>query len=96
MDECLVEVSLDISNRPYFIIHGEECFAGKAGDIELDLVLEFFRAVCVNAGITMHLTVYASGGPHHLAEASFKAFARAFQEAIRITGTDIPSTKHVL
>jgi len=96
MDECLVEVSLDICNRPYFIIHGEESFAGKAGDIELDLVLEFFRALCFNAGITMHLTVYAAGGPHHLAEASFKAFARALKEAIRITGTEIPSTKHVL
>jgi len=96
MDECLVEVSLDICNRPYFIIHGEEHFAGKAGDFELDLVLEFFRALCFNAGITMHLTVYAGGGPHHLAEASFKAVARALKEAVSITGTDIPSTKHVL
>lgn len=96
MDECLVEVSLDLSNRPYFAIHGDDDFRGQAGDIELELVPEFFRAMAFNAGMTLHFTVYASGNAHHLAEACFKAFARALKDAIRITGTEIPSTKHVL
>lgn len=96
MDECLVEASLDLSNRPYFVIHGEEDFRGQAGDIELELVPEFFRALAFNAGMTLHMSVIASGNAHHLAEACFKAFARALRDAVRITGTEIPSTKQVL
>lgn len=96
MDESLVEVSLDISGRPYFMVHGEEDFSGAVGDMELDLVPEFFRALAFNSGITMHLTVISSGNAHHLAECCFKAFARAFRKAIAITGEDVPSTKEML
>jgi imidazoleglycerol-phosphate dehydratase len=96
MDECLVEVALDISGRPYFTIHGDAAFAGQAGDIDLELVPEFFRSLAFNAGITMHMSVFASGNAHHLAEACFKAFARALREALTIIGKDIPSTKQVL
>jgi len=93
MDEALVEACIDLSGRPFFIVHGGEVFHGKAGDLDLELVPEFFRALAFNAGITMHMTVYASGNGHHLAEACFKAFARALKEAVAVTGTDIPSTK---
>ncbi len=93
MDECLVEVCLDISGRSYFQIHGGDVFHGQAGDLDLELVPEFFRAVAFNAGITLHMTVCAAGNGHHLAEASFKACARAIREAVAVTGTEIPSTK---
>ncbi len=93
MDEALVEVCLDISGRPFFVIHGGDHFHGKAGDLDLELVPEFFRSLAFQAGITMHMTIFACGNGHHLAEACFKAFARAFKEASAVTGTDIPSTK---
>lgn len=96
MDEALVEVCLDISDRPYFEIHGPDVFRGRAGDLDLELVPEFFRSLAFQAGITVHMTVYASGNAHHLAEACFKAFARALKEAVAVTGTDIPSTKAYL
>jgi imidazoleglycerol-phosphate dehydratase len=93
MDEALVEVCLDISGRPYFQIHGSGVFQGQAGDLNLELVPEFFRALAFNAGITMHMSVFASGNGHHLAEACFKACARALKEAAAITGIEVPSTK---
>jgi imidazoleglycerol-phosphate dehydratase len=96
MDECLVEVCLDLSGRPYFTVHGEDVFSGKAGDLDLELVPEFFRSLAFQAGITMHMTIFASGNGHHLAEACFKAFARALRQAVSISGTDIPSTKATL
>lgn len=96
MDETLVEACLDISGRPYFQIHGQADFHGRAGDFDLELVPEFFRAVAFNAGITLHMSVFASGNGHHLAEACFKAFARAMRDAVAVTGTDIPSTKEIL
>ena len=96
MDESLVEACLDISGRPFFVIHGGDVFHGRAGDLDLELVPEFFRSLAFQAGITTHMSVLASGNGHHLAEACFKAFARAFKEAVAVTGTDIPSTKAYL
>ena len=96
MDESLVEVCLDISGRPYFEVHGGDVFRGRAGDLDLELVPEFFRSLAFQAGITVHMTVYAWGNGHHLAEACFKAFARALKDAVAVTGTDIPSTKAYL
>ncbi|MGC9324745.1 MAG: imidazoleglycerol-phosphate dehydratase HisB [Desulfomonilia bacterium] len=96
MDEALVEAALDISGRPYFSLHGEDAFHGSAGDLVLELVPEFFRALVFQSGITLHMTVCASGNKHHLVEACFKSFARAMKDAITITGSDIPSTKDIL
>ncbi|HOJ13270.1 MAG TPA: imidazoleglycerol-phosphate dehydratase HisB [Deltaproteobacteria bacterium] len=96
MDEALVEVCIDLSGRPFFAVHGAEAFKGRCGDIDLDLVVEFFRALAFNAGITMHVTVGAHANGHHLAEACFKAFARALKEASAVTGVGVPSTKETL
>ncbi|HPS94279.1 MAG TPA: imidazoleglycerol-phosphate dehydratase HisB [Deltaproteobacteria bacterium] len=93
MDESLVEVTIDLSGRPFFVIHGGDFFHGQAGDLDLELVPEFFRSLAFQAGITMHVTVCASGNGHHLSEACFKAFARALKQAVSVSGTDIPSTK---
>ncbi|HDM32509.1 MAG TPA: imidazoleglycerol-phosphate dehydratase HisB [Deltaproteobacteria bacterium] len=96
MDESLVEACMDISDRAYFTIHGEDPFHNQAGNFPLELVPEFFRALAFNAGITLHVTVYAARNTHHAAEACFKALARALAQAVAISGKDIPSTKGVL
>jgi len=96
MDESLVEACLDISGRPFFQVHGGGVFHGQAGDLDLELVPEFFRALAFNAGITLHLSVLAAGNGHHLAEACFKALARALKEAAAVTGVEVPSTKESL
>ncbi len=96
MDESLVEACLDISGRPYFQIHGGDVFHGQAGDLDLELVPEFFRALVFNAGVTLHLSVISSGNGHHLVEACFKALARALKEAAAVTGVEVPSTKERL
>lgn len=93
MDETLVEVCLDISGRPFFQTHAPDVFHGQAGDLDLELVPEFLRALAFNAGITLHVSVLASGNGHHLAEACFKACARALKEAVAVTGHEVPSTK---
>jgi len=96
MDESLVEVCMDISDRPYFMIHGEDVFKGQVGDVPLELIPEFFRAVAFNAGITLHISIYEAGNSHHMVEACFKAFARALKDAVLVVGSSIPSTKEIL
>ncbi|GHT50821.1 imidazoleglycerol-phosphate dehydratase [Endomicrobiia bacterium] len=95
MDEALVETVLDISNRPYLVFN-VELPACKVGDFETELVEEFFRAVIVNAGITLHVNVIHGKNTHHIIEGIFKSFGRALGEAIKISSDNIPSTKGVL
>ncbi len=96
MDESMVEACLDISGRPFFELHGPDVFRGQVRDFDLELVPEFLRAFAFNAGITLHMTVCASGNGHHVAEGAFKALARAMRQAVKITGSEIPSTKEAL
>jgi imidazoleglycerol-phosphate dehydratase len=97
MDESLVLVALDLSGRPFFVYEGGPVGEAIAG-FDAGLVAEFFRAVCNNARMTMHVRVFAAGDLHHTIEAVFKAFGKALRRAVetdpRVTG--IPSTKGVL
>jgi imidazoleglycerol-phosphate dehydratase len=81
MDESLATCSLDISNRP-FLVFNAEFSDEKVGEFDTSLTEEFFRALAFNAGITLHLNVLYGGNSHHKIEAIFKAFARAFKEAV--------------
>jgi imidazoleglycerol-phosphate dehydratase len=97
MDEALVLASLDLSGRPFFA--GDLDLARrKIGDFDAELVPEFFRAVATHGLLTLHLRQLAGENGHHLAEAAFKAFARALDAATRrddrVAG--VPSTKGVL
>jgi imidazoleglycerol-phosphate dehydratase len=101
LDEALAQAVVDVSGRPY-LVHGGEP-AGFAhhligGHFTGSMVRHVFEAIAFNAGLTMHITVIAGRDPHHIAEAEFKAFARAFRTAVepdaRVTG--IPSTKGAL
>jgi imidazoleglycerol-phosphate dehydratase len=95
MDEALAEAALDISGRPF--LAWQVAFARpKIGTFDTELVEEFFRALAFNAGVTLHVTLKAGTNAHHVAEACFKAVARALRAAVepdpRAAGA-IPSTK---
>ena len=95
MDEALAEAAIDISGRP-FLAWSVPFQRPKIGSFDTELVEEFFRAFAFNAAITLHVALKAGSNAHHVAEASFKAVARALRMAIemdpRAAGT-IPSTK---
>jgi imidazoleglycerol-phosphate dehydratase len=98
MDEALAEAALDISGRP-FLTWSVSFSRPKIGSFDTELVEEFFRAFAFNAGVTLHVTLKAGGNAHHVAEACFKAVARALRMAVepdpRAAGA-IPSTKGAL
>ena len=98
MDEALAEAAVDISGRP-FLAWSVPFARPKIGSFDTELVEEFFRALAFNAGLTLHVTLKAGSNAHHVAEACFKALARALREAVepdpRAMGA-IPSTKGVL
>lgn len=97
MDDSLVSVSMDISGRPY-LVYRVPTRTERVGNFPVGLVQEFFRAVSVHAGITLHIHALEGQEAHHTLEATFKAFARALAEALerdeRMKG--VPSTKGTL
>jgi imidazoleglycerol-phosphate dehydratase len=99
LDEALIEVALDCSGRPflhYDVTFGADQAALGNPGFDPQLAEEFFRALCVAGGLTMHLSLRYGKNAHHIVEASFKAVARALRDAVRREGTAIPSTKGVL
>ena len=98
MDEALAEVAIDISGRAYCV--WSVAFAQpKVGAMDTELFEEFFRAFVGNALITLHVTRKAGSNAHHVAEACFKALARALRMAVAIDpriGDAVPSTKGAL
>jgi imidazoleglycerol-phosphate dehydratase len=98
MDEALVEAAIDISGRP-FLAWSVRFATPKIGEMDTELFEEFFRAFATNALITLHLTQKAGSNAHHVAEACFKALARALRVAVEADlriGDAIPSTKEAL
>ncbi len=83
MDESLVQVSLDLSDRP-FLVFDAVMTQQMVGQLDTQLVEEFFRAVAFNAGITLHIKLLHGSNCHHIIEAMFKAFGRALDEATKI------------
>jgi len=98
MDEALVDAALDLSGRP-FLAWSVAFERDKIGEMDTELFEEFFRALAMNALMTLHVTQRAGRNAHHVAEACFKAVARALRTATepdpRAPGT-IPSTKGAL
>ena len=94
MDDALALCAVDLCGRPYFVF---ECnfTAEKTGDLDTELVREFFYAVSYSAGMNLHIRMISGINNHHMIESIFKAFSRALDEA---TGkdsriTDVLSTK---
>ena len=101
LDDALAQAVVDVSGRPYLVHSGEpEGFEHHliGGHFTGSMIRHVFEALSVNAGLTVHLRVLAGRDPHHIAEAEFKAFARAFRQAValdpRVVG--VPSTKGAL
>ena len=101
LDESLAEAVVDISGRPFLVHTGEpEAFVYHliGGHFTGAMVRHVFEAITFHAGLTVHVEVIRGRDPHHIAEAEFKAFARAFRAAKRrdpeVVG--IPSTKGAL
>ena len=97
MDETLVLCAIDLSGRP-FLSYDLELTTDKVGYMETELVKEFFYAVSYSAGMNLHIKKLSGGNNHHVIEASFKAFAKALDEACsydeRISG--VLSTKGLM
>ena len=80
MDETLAQACLDFSGRP-FLVFGAEIPKIKLGNYDTEMTEEFFRAVAMHCGLTLHIRVLYGSNVHHIIEAIFKAFARAVAEA---------------
>ncbi len=95
MDEAATTCALDLSNRPFLVY--EVDVHGKVGEFDTELVEEFFHAIVMNAGLTVHIIQDRGRNKHHILEATFKAFAVALRRAMaRNDKLGIPSTKGVL
>ena len=95
MDEALGFACLDISGRPFLVFDCD--FSSPAiGEMDTQMVEEFFRALAFQAGITLHLRCEYGKNDHHKAEALFKAFAHALKQAVADNGGGVLSTKGVL
>lgn len=98
LDEALARCVVDVSGRPYLHFEAAMPELVIGGDFASSLVEEFWRAVAVNAGLTVHIDLIRARNAHHAAEAIFKASALALRDATRITGDTlrVPSTKGML
>ena len=94
MDETLVLCAIDLSGRPYFAFDAEFT-TDRVGDMDTEMVREFFYAVSYSAGMNLHMKVLSGTNNHHIIEALFKAFGKALDDASSYDSriTDILSTK---
>lgn len=97
MDEALILVAVDLSGRPY-LAYEVDIMVERLGDLEVELLEEFLRALVNHGGITLHIKKLAGRNAHHMAEALFKALGRALRQAVglNLAITGVPSTKGVL
>lgn len=97
MDDALCLCAVDLCGRPYFAFDGEFP-AERVGELDTELVREFFYAVSYSAGMNLHLKMISGINAHHMIEAMFKAFGKALDEAVskdpRVQG--VLSTKGAL
>ena len=98
LDEALVQAVVDVSGRPYCVHTGEpegQAYVTIGGDFQGSLTRHVFETIAFHAQIALHVRVLSGRDPHHLVEAQFKAFARAFRDAVAIDPreTGVPSTK---
>jgi imidazoleglycerol-phosphate dehydratase len=101
LDDALARAVVDVSGRPYLVHSGEPAgfeYHLIGGHFTGSMIRHVFEAIALNAGLTLHVEVLAGRDPHHIAEAQFKALARAMRKAIeldpRVVG--VPSTKGAL
>jgi imidazoleglycerol phosphate dehydratase HisB len=94
MDEALARVAIDLSGRPYFVFEG--AFGrDQVGQLPTELVPHFFRSLAETLGAAINIQV-SGENTHHMIEACFKGVGRALRQSIRVTDTQLPSTKGTL
>jgi imidazoleglycerol-phosphate dehydratase len=98
MDETLTRVAIDVSGRPYLV--WKVAFSRpRIGEMDTELVREWFQAFAQHAGITLHVETLYGDNNHHIAESCFKGLARGLREALALDprqGNRVPSTKGTL
>ncbi|MDZ4826586.1 MAG: imidazoleglycerol-phosphate dehydratase HisB [Actinomycetota bacterium] len=95
LDEALVQVALDLSGRP-FLVYDVDPISEWIGTFDPQLAEEFWKGFVDGARVTLHLRSVSGKNGHHVIEASFKGVARALRDAVRVEGTQVPSTKGTL
>lgn len=92
MEETLADVSVDLSGRPN-CIYNVQYRTDKIGDFDVECLEEMLRSFSNNGKFNLHINVPYGTNSHHIAEAIFKGLGQALAEAVKIVGTDVPSTK---
>jgi imidazoleglycerol-phosphate dehydratase len=95
LDEALVQVALDLSGRP-FLVYDVDPISEWIGTFDPQLAEEFWKGFVDGARVTLHLRSITGQYGHHVIEASFKGVARALRDAVKVEGTEVPSTKGTL
>jgi imidazoleglycerol-phosphate dehydratase len=95
LDEALVQVAVDLSGRP-FLVYDVDPVSEWIGTFDPQLAEEFWKGFVDGARLTLHVRGLSGKNGHHVIEASFKAVARALRDAVKIEGSDVPSTKGTL
>ena len=92
MEEAIADVSVDLSGRPN-CVYNVEYRTDKIGDFDVQCLEEMLRSFSNTGRFNLHINVPYGANSHHIAEAIFKGLGKALAEAVRIVGTDVPSTK---
>jgi len=95
MEDALANVSVDLSGRANFI-YNVQYRTDKIGDFDVECIDEMLRSFANNGKFNLHINVPYGTNSHHIAEAIFKALGQAIAAAVKIVGSDIPSTKGTL
>lgn len=95
MEECMANVSLDLSGRPS-CVYNVEFRTERIGDFDVECLEEMLRSFSNTGKFNLHINVPYGSNSHHIAEAIFKGLGQALAVAVRIVGTDVPSTKGIL
>jgi len=95
LDEALARVVIDLGKRPYLSYNVP--LRGRIGTVESEVLEEFWKALSIHAGATIHVDVIRGRNRHHIAEATFKALGLALRQAVALGGgPGVPSSKGLL
>jgi imidazoleglycerol-phosphate dehydratase len=95
MEDALANVSVDLSGRPH-CVYNAEYRTDKIGDFDVECIEEMLRAFSNTGKFNLHINVAYGTNSHHIAEGIFKGLGKAMGAAVKILGTDVPSTKGIL
>ena len=98
LDEALVEIALDLSGRPFVVwdVPLPECLPLGNPAFDPQLAEHAISSLAMSAAVTLHVTLKHGHNVHHIIEAAFKGLGRCLRDAVRIEGSEVPSTKGVL